>query len=175
MYNELYMAWRREVGEAPLAGLPRDFYVKIADYLKRIREENSLPDKKSVKVSLLDHEAKNVQLMLEELLWARYRKLLKTISQNQTLPSDLLTAEEAEDVRELCSLRKGIPKVYAGPFTRRNQPRTIQTAQTTAQAIAQTEAKAEVETSHKRVTVEVYKGYSSDYGCRHEVLWSVSS
>ena len=60
MYNELYMAWRSEVGEDSLAGLPRDFYVKIADYLKLIREENRLPDKKSVKVSLLDHEAKNV-------------------------------------------------------------------------------------------------------------------
>ena len=42
-------------------------------------------DKKSVKVSLLDHEAQNVKLMLEELLWARYKKLVKTITQNQTV------------------------------------------------------------------------------------------
>jgi DNA replication initiation complex subunit (GINS family) len=86
MYNELYMAWRREEGETSLGGLPSDFYVKIADYLKRIREENKLPDKKSVKVSLLDNEAENVGLMLEELLLARYKKLLKTISQKQAVP-----------------------------------------------------------------------------------------
>ena len=34
--------------------------------------------------------------MLEELLWARYKKLLKTITQSQKLPSELLTLEEAK-------------------------------------------------------------------------------
>ena len=41
MYNELYAAWRREIEDASLGGLPPDFYARIADYLRRIREERS--------------------------------------------------------------------------------------------------------------------------------------
>ena len=96
MYNELYAAWRREIEEASLGGLPPDFYARIADYLRRINEESRMLDKKSVKVNLLDHEAQNVKRMLEELLWARYKKMVKTITQNQKLPSELLTVEEAK-------------------------------------------------------------------------------
>jgi DNA replication initiation complex subunit (GINS family) len=96
MYNELYVAWRREIEEASLGGLPTDFYARISDYLKHIREETHMLDKKSVKVNLLDHEAQNVKRMLEELLWARYKKLVKTITQNQTLPSESLTVEEVK-------------------------------------------------------------------------------
>ena len=96
MYNQLYEAWRTEVNEAALGKLPPDFYAKIAEYLKRVKEEKMLPDKKSVKVNLLDREARNVSVMLEELLSARYSKLIETISQNQTLPADLLTVEEAK-------------------------------------------------------------------------------
>jgi len=94
MYNELYSMWRREIEETPLGALPSDFYVRVAEYLKTIKEENRALEKKSVKLSLLDLEAKNVHRMLDELLRARYRKLIKHITQNQKLPSDLLTAEE---------------------------------------------------------------------------------
>jgi len=96
MYNELYAAWRREIEESSLAGLPPDFYSRLADYLSHIGEENRTLDKKSVKVNLLDREARNVKRMLEELLWARYKKLLKTITQSQKLPSELLTIEEVK-------------------------------------------------------------------------------
>ena len=95
MYNELYAAWKREIDQPSLGGLPFDFYVKLANYLKRIREENLL-DNKSVKVNLLGHEAQNVFRMLEELLDIRYKKMVKTITDNQKLPSELLTIEEAK-------------------------------------------------------------------------------
>jgi DNA replication initiation complex subunit (GINS family) len=95
MYNELYAAWKREIDQTSLGSLPRDFYVKLADYLKRIRDENLL-DNKSVKVNLLGHEAQNVFRMLEELLDIRYKKMVKTITDNQKLPSELLTIEEAK-------------------------------------------------------------------------------
>ena len=98
MYNELYAAWRREIEDASLGGLPPDFYNRIADYLRHIKEENKLLDKKSVKVNLLEHEAQNVNRMLEELLRARYKKMVKTITQSQKMPSELLTVEEARDV-----------------------------------------------------------------------------
>ena len=96
MYNELYAAWRREIEEASLGGLPPDFYSRIADYLRRLNEENKILEKKSIKVNLLEHESQNVNRMLKELLRARYKKLVRTITQSQKMPSDLLTVEEAE-------------------------------------------------------------------------------
>jgi DNA replication factor GINS len=153
MYNELYAAWRREVDEASLGSLPPDFYVRIADYLKRMGEENRLPDKKSVKASLLDHEAKNVALMLEELLWARYKKLLETISQNQKLSFESLTVEEAKMCESFAAFTSAYQK-----FTR--DLLQGQTSQTTAQTIA----KAEAEGGHKRVTLRFTKNIPAIMG-----------
>ncbi len=96
MYTELYAAWRKEIQEVSLGGLPPDFYNRIADYLRRLNEENKILDKKSIKVTLLQHESQNVNLMLKELLRTRYKKLVRTITQSQKIPSDLLTVEEAE-------------------------------------------------------------------------------
>ncbi len=166
MYNELYMAWRKEVGEASLAGLPRDFYVKIADYLKRMREENRLPDKKSVKVSLLEHEAKNVTLMLEELLWARYRKLLKTISQNQTLPSELLTAEEAKMCESFVVFSDAYQKFTRDLLQGEIIPVSPSASQPVSQpqSVPRIEAKAEVAVSHARVTLRFTKSIPAIMG-----------
>ena len=146
MYNELYAAWRREVDEASLGSLPPDFYVRIADYLKRIREESMLSDKKSVKVSLLDHEAKNVAIMLEELLLARYKKLLETVSQNQKLPFESLTVEEAKMCESFAVFTSAYQKFTVGLL----QDQTSPTA-------AQADANAEVEVGHKRVTLRFTK------------------
>jgi|WetSurMetagenome_2_1015567.scaffolds.fasta_scaffold11953_3 DNA replication initiation complex subunit (GINS family) len=95
MYNELYIAWKQETDNINLGGLPRDFYIRLADYLKRIREENSL-ENKTVKANLLAHEAQNVFRMLDELLEDRCKKIQKTITDSQKLPSELLTIEEAK-------------------------------------------------------------------------------
>ena len=56
MYNELYAAWRREIEEASLGVYRLTSTPRIADYLKRISEEDRMLDKKSVKVNLLDRE-----------------------------------------------------------------------------------------------------------------------
>lgn len=154
MYNELYSAWRREVNEASLGGLPRDFYLRLADYLKHIREENKLLDKKSPKVALLEHESKNVNLMVQELLETRYDKLLKAISQNQTLPSELLTAEEARICETFASFTSAYQK-----FTK-----DLLQGQATQAAVTLVEVKAEVEASHKRVTLRFTKSIPAIIG-----------
>jgi len=124
MYNELYIAWRGEVNESSLGKLTPDFYIKIADYLKRLKTEKTIPDKKSMKSSLLDHESKNVTLMLEELLSIRYRKLLETISKNQTLPSELLTIEEAR----MCESFISFASVYQNFSRELLQEQSVQTS-----------------------------------------------
>jgi DNA replication factor GINS len=148
MYNELYTAWRWEVNEASLGRLPSDFYARISDYLKRMGEENKLLDKKSVKASLLDHEAKNVKRMLEELLWARYEKLVRTITQNHKLPSELLTVEEAKMCENFVVFTSEYQK-FANDLI---QGQTSQIA------------KAETELSHKRMTLRFTKNIPAIIG-----------
>jgi len=94
VYDELYAAWQREIGDTALGRLSPDFYARIADYLRRIKEETRMLDKKTVKASLLERELQNVKRMLQELVWARYKKLIKIIGEDQKVPSDLLTVEE---------------------------------------------------------------------------------
>jgi DNA replication factor GINS len=93
VYDQLFAAWRKEIQDPSLGGLPPDFYSKIAEYMRRIKEENRL-DQKSLKLDLLEHEAQNVELMLAEILELRYRKIIKIISKNQKIPVELLTVEE---------------------------------------------------------------------------------
>jgi DNA replication initiation complex subunit (GINS family) len=145
MYNELYAAWRREIEEASLGGLPPDFYARIADYLRRIREENRMLDKKSVKVNLLDREAQNAKRMLEELLWARYKKIVKKITQSQKLPSELLTVEEAKTCESFVAFTDAYQKFA----------KDLMQGQT---------AKVDAEVSHKRMTLRFTKSIPAIIG-----------
>jgi DNA replication initiation complex subunit (GINS family) len=96
MYDELYQAWKHEITESTLGILSRDFYERITRYLRKIKEENSLLDNKSLKMALLEKENANVKRMLGELLWARYKKLVKFTTRNQKLDTELLAFEEIQ-------------------------------------------------------------------------------
>jgi DNA replication initiation complex subunit (GINS family) len=94
VYDELYAAWRLEIENGELGSLPSDFYSRVAEYLRRIKEENKMTEKKSVKTNLLDHEMTNAQRMAQELLATRYRKLVKMVVAGRKVPADSLTVEE---------------------------------------------------------------------------------
>ena len=96
MYSELYAAWQQEVKNAELQPLPQDFYARTSDYLRRIKEESRLLDKKTPKAVLLEKELQNVKQIINMLLSARYTKLVMIISENQKIPTASLTAEEAK-------------------------------------------------------------------------------
>jgi len=110
MYNELYSAWQREIDDPTLGGLQLDFYTKISQYLKNIKEENKILDKKSVKTNLLEHESANVERMLKELLGSRYKKIVKTVTKTQKLPTELLTVEEARMCETFADFTKSYHK-----------------------------------------------------------------
>ncbi|MEM2098538.1 MAG: hypothetical protein QXU99_02160 [Candidatus Bathyarchaeia archaeon] len=99
MYAELCAAWQREIESVKLEVLVSDFYSKVTDYIRRIKEETRMLDKKSIKAKLLERESQNVKRILSELVWARYEKIIEIISEGKTIPEDALTVEEAE----LCS------------------------------------------------------------------------
>jgi DNA replication factor GINS len=123
MYNELYKIWKRELESVELEELPADFYSEIADYLRRLREESRMLDKRTVKASLLKKEMQNVRHMVYDLIEARYRKLAKKTLKDGKFPSSLLTVEEqkaytgfspfAEAYRSFAKsiLRGRVPKV----------------------------------------------------------------
>ncbi|MEM3696138.1 MAG: hypothetical protein QXQ94_01360 [Candidatus Bathyarchaeia archaeon] len=94
MYNELYEVWRQELENVELVRLPDDFYSKVADYLKRIREESRMLDKRTVKANLLKKERQNVKRMLLELFQARYKKLIGKMAKGEKISVDALTIEE---------------------------------------------------------------------------------
>ena len=149
MYNELYAAWRREIEETSLGGLPPDFYNRIADYLRHLNEENKILENKSIKVNLLEHESQNVDQMLKELLQARYKKLVKTITLSQKMPSDLLTVEEAEMSKSFVAFSEAYQKFAKNLMQ--------------GQA-AKIDVKVEAQASHKRVALRFIKNIPTIIG-----------
>lgn len=94
MYSELYEVWKRERESVELERLPVDFYSRIADYLRRLKEESRMLDKRTVKARLLKSEMRNVKLMVRELIRTRYWKSVIKVAEGEKIPSDILTAEE---------------------------------------------------------------------------------
>lgn len=105
MYNELYELWKKEKeNEKTLQWLPKNFYAKIASYIKKAREENRMLDKKTTKAKLLDLEFKNVKIMASEVFELRYRKLWEKALSRETVNRDVLTKEEEKLFRKILPL-----------------------------------------------------------------------
>jgi DNA replication factor GINS len=157
MYNELYSAWQREIDDPTLGGLPLDFYAKISQYLKHIKEDDKVLEKKSVKTSLFEHESANVERMLKELLWSRYRKIIKTVTKTQKLPTELLTVEETKMCETFADFTKSYHK-----FTD-----DLMQGQLTAEPIKgviKTEINPTAPQPHKRSTIRFLKNIPAIMG-----------
>ena len=94
--------------------MPSDFYARVAEYLRRIKEENKMMDKKSVKMNLLEREMANAARMAEELIETRYRKLVKMIVAGRKVPSDSLAAEETKLYNGVAPSAEAFGKFAAG-------------------------------------------------------------
>lgn len=94
MYSELYEIWKQELENIELEKLPPNFYSKIADYLRKLKEESRMLDKRTAKANLLNKELKNAKRMIKDLIKARQKKLAKKIVKSEKVPLDSLTAEE---------------------------------------------------------------------------------
>jgi DNA replication factor GINS len=94
MYDELFEAWRREVENPDLQSLPKDFYTRLADYMRRIREERRMMDEESVRGKLLQKEEENVRKMISDLARIRYGKITRLIARREMVPLTALTEEE---------------------------------------------------------------------------------
>lgn len=94
MYAELYEVWKRERINSELQELPPQFYARVADYLKHLREEGRMLDKKTVRARLLKTEHENVRRMLREIAELRYSKIIRKMSHEGEAPSTMLAEEE---------------------------------------------------------------------------------
>jgi len=94
LYGELYEAWKKEKENVEIQRLQKNFYAKIADYVKKIREDRRMLDAKTTKAKLLKREFKNVNNMAKELFQLRYKKLREKSLARETVPREVLTEEE---------------------------------------------------------------------------------
>jgi len=104
MYNKLYEAWRKEKESSTLQPLPKDFYKKVAEYIKRIREESRMIDNKTIKGKLSKIEYENVKKMINELLTLRLGKILSCLSSGKEISKNCLTSEEEKIGEETISI-----------------------------------------------------------------------
>ncbi|MEM0008254.1 MAG: hypothetical protein QXR89_08370 [Candidatus Bathyarchaeia archaeon] len=96
MYEKIYESWQKEKSTFELTKLPDDFYYKIVEYLRKIREETRMIDQKTLKASLLKKEMENVKHITQELMNLRYKKLAKKLVKGEKIPLNCLTTEEEE-------------------------------------------------------------------------------
>jgi len=101
VYNELYEAWKKEKENLEIQRLPGDFYARLAEYMKKIREESRMLDEKTTKARLMRLELSNVKTMIREIVQLRREKVLRKTMAGKIVPKENLTDEEER-------LRRGI-------------------------------------------------------------------
>lgn len=94
MYDDLFSAWKREMESLELQSLPKDFYARLADYVRRIREERRMMDEESLRGKLIQLEEEKVKKMITDLIQTRYIKVLQLVMSGGTIPLSSLTEEE---------------------------------------------------------------------------------
>ena len=154
MYDELYAAWRLEIENGELGSLPSDFYARLVDYVRHIKEENTMSEAKGVKTTLLERELTNAIHMAKELVLTRYRKIVKMIVAGRKVPADSLTSEEQRFYDGVAPSAEAFGKFSAGLL--QGQLVNIK-VEATAQA-------AEAPAVHKRVTLRFLKPVPSIIG-----------
>ena len=96
MYEELYEVWKQELESTELVKLASDFYLRLADYFKRLAIEDRMLDRRSVKAKLLRKELQNAKRMVQDLVNERYKKIAFLMSKGEKVPHGFLATQEGE-------------------------------------------------------------------------------
>jgi DNA replication initiation complex subunit (GINS family) len=154
VYNELYGAWQLELETSQLGSLPSDFYSRLAEYLRKIKEERKLTDQPGLKTTLLEHEGANAARIAKELVEMRYRKILKMFAAGRSVPLEFLTAEETTLYGGVAPSADAFDKFAKG----------LLQGQLVRIAVEAPQVQAEPPMVHKRVTVRFLKPVPSIIG-----------
>ena len=132
MYDELYEAWRKERENKEVQILPRDCYTKLADYVKKLKEESRMLDEKTLRGKLLQGQKENTRRLAEELIRTRCSKIMRGISDGKILPVTSLTEEEANMYEKVSpttesylSLQNNILQGHLAKAEEKTMPKTI--------------------------------------------------
>jgi DNA replication factor GINS len=98
MYDEVYEAWKKEQESVGLQPLAKDFYARLAGYVKRIREESKMLDEKTAKAKLIKRELRNARRLIKSLVQLRYKKIFEATTAGEAVSVEVLT----EDEEKLC-------------------------------------------------------------------------
>lgn len=101
MYKDLYEAWSREKEDDKLQSIPRDFYIRLAEYIRKLRQEGRMLDEKTTKARLLMHENRNALKMAKEIIALRQRKATNEVFASEIIHSEELAHEEEKLLRQL--------------------------------------------------------------------------
>lgn len=110
MYSELLQMYEQEIGKDELTKIPSDFYVRVADYIRRLKEEGRMLDKRTVKANLLRKEMQNAKRMTLMLIQVRYTKIVKKTERMENVSPELLTSEE----QEICTKISALSEKFRG-------------------------------------------------------------
>jgi len=132
VYDELYEAWTKERETTEIQALPKDFYVKLAGYIKKMRDESRMLDEKTVRAKLLRRESNNVKKMVKELIQLRYEKALRKTVASEMVTKEALTHEEEKLLGEVSpsiesyqTLLKGILSGRSPRIEVKEKPKTM--------------------------------------------------
>lgn len=95
MYDELYSVWKMETENTELTSLSSTFYLRIADYLKKIEEDINNSNHSDIRYFLLKNELSNVKFMIKNILLKRYEKIIAQVVKCKVIPAESLTLEES--------------------------------------------------------------------------------
>ncbi len=94
MYDELYGSWRAELENSELQKIPLDFFIRLASYFKKLKEESRMLEKRSPKAVLLNRERKKAEAMAAELIETRFRKIAVEAMMRKDVPVECLAEQE---------------------------------------------------------------------------------
>jgi DNA replication initiation complex subunit (GINS family) len=114
MYDTVYDAWKKERENVELQPLAKDFYILLAGYVKKIREESRMLDEKTAKARLIKHELKNARRLIKALVQLRFEKIFLATTQSKTISVEVLTTEEEKLCGETLPLAESFQEFLKG-------------------------------------------------------------
>jgi DNA replication factor GINS len=129
MYNELYEIWKKEIENSELERLPSDFYSKVANYLRKLKEEGRMLDKRTVKANLLRKELRNAKRIINDIIQTRYRKLIQKTTKDEKIAPDFLAIEEERFYKSILPIAEAYSSFAKGVLSGRMVEITVEQSQ----------------------------------------------
>lgn len=115
-YNDLYKAWKLEKESTQLQKLPKDFYSDLADYMRKVSEEQRMLDEKALMAKLLTKEYAHTKRLFTELLQIRRNKIATEILDSGSIPIEACTREEEKLANDLTAVTDTYEKMLKEVF-----------------------------------------------------------